>query len=141
LLIAFKPGNRYDPWKMKTTFPRLFLVLVLLASATSLFADDFKSKVIAGNGWKNIHVRADQFLVIRNFTQELSATTTKRGVVTVSIDGENANVLTAAILDMNSSAPAEIINSVVIAGRAEVTVTCGDGTGNCFVTYKKDDNN
>jgi hypothetical protein len=46
------------------------------------------------------------------------------------------NVLAAAILDMT---PLEVINNVVIAGPADVTVTC-DPSATCFVSYKKDSN-
>jgi hypothetical protein len=126
---------------MKIMFPRFLLAFVLFASAALLFAEDFKSKVIAATDSRTITVRADQLLVIRNFTQEYSATTTSRGTVALVTDTGNVNVLTAAILDISSSPAQEIINRVVIAGPATVLVTCGDGTGNCFVTYKKDSNN
>ena len=47
-----------------------------------------------------------------------------------------ANVLTAAILDPSNTSSLEVINDVVIAGPADVTVTCGDGT-DCFIAYRK----
>jgi hypothetical protein len=138
LLIAFKPGNRYDPWKMKTTFPRLFLALVLLASATSLSADDFRSKIIDQNGTlpNPIHVPDGQYLVIRNFTQDGG---TMRGLVNVYLiaTGQSADVLAATIIDQNNPPALEVMNRLVVAGPANVTVTCGDGT-NCFITYKKE---
>ena len=46
-------------------------------------------------------------------------------------------VLAAAILSMPT---AEVINSAVIAGPADVSVTCGDTTGSCFISFKKDSN-
>jgi hypothetical protein len=40
---------------------------------------------------------------------------------------------------MASPAP-EVINSVVIAGPAEVVVTCSDPNAKCFISYKKEGN-
>jgi hypothetical protein len=54
--------------------------------------------------------------------------------------GGPTNVLSAAIIDSAATATLEVINSVVIAGPAYVTVTCGDATGSCFITYKKEPN-
>ena len=51
---------------------------------------------------------------------------------------EMANVLVAAILD--PSQPTEVINTIVIAGPADVSVTCGSTTGNCFISFKKEGN-
>ena len=48
-------------------------------------------------------------------------------------------VLSSAIVDPTSPT-VEVINSVVIAGPADVSFTCGTGGGNCFISYKKDDN-
>ncbi len=80
-------------------------------------------------------------MVIRNFTQEDSTSST-RGVVTVTTRGSTvitAGVLTAAILS-TTTAPPDVINSVVIAGPADVSVTCGAAPGNCFISFKKDSN-
>jgi hypothetical protein len=81
-------------------------------------------------------------MLIRNFTQEGG---TDRGAVTVG-KPNNATatstpvVLTAAIVGP-MSATEEVINDVVIAGPADVTISCGsDATGNCFISYKKVDN-
>ncbi len=62
-----------------------------------------------------------------------------RGVVMVSAPPSSmqVNVLVAAILNKS---PLEVINSVVIAGPADVTVTCPDASAICFVSYKKDSN-
>ncbi len=124
---------------MKTPFPRLFLALLFFASVTSLFADDFKSKIVEQNGTllpDPIHVPDGQHLVIRNFTQDGG---TMRGLVNVYLipTGQSADVLAATIIDPNSSPALEVINRLVIAGPANVTVTCGDGTS-CFITYKKE---
>ena len=76
-------------------------------------------------------------MVIRNFTQD--DLLGLRGVVTVTKPpgGTPVNVLSAAALDQS---PPDIINSVVITGPADVVFTCGDTSGNCFVSYKKDNN-
>ena len=122
----------------------LILALALCAFAGTTFADDFKSVTIpGGTSLDPIRVHGDQFMVIRNFTQE--TTGTMRGVVMVTQlpVTTSVNVLAAAILDPmnNTQGSAEVINSVVIAGPADVTVTCGAPTGmNCFVSYKKDSN-
>jgi hypothetical protein len=76
-------------------------------------------------------------MVIRNFTQD--ATGGARGVVMVSTPPNPpapVNVLAAAILDKPTL---EVINSVVIAGPADVTFICGTGA-TCFVSFKKDSN-
>jgi hypothetical protein len=78
-------------------------------------------------------------MVIRNFTQNGGS---GRGFVTVNQlhTGATATVLTAAILDTSTNPP-DIINCVVIAGPADVSVTCGSGATACFVSDKKKDNN
>ena len=99
------------------------------------FADDFKSAVVSSTGL-NVRVHDDQFMLIRNFTQDTTQAT--RGMVMVSKPPSAAaiNVLAAAVLD---TTPVEVINSVVIAGPADVTVTC-DPNATCFISYKKDSN-
>ena len=82
-------------------------------------------------------VHGDQFMVIRNFTQEDG---TMHGMVMVTqLPGTTAvNVLAAAIL---TASPPDVINSVVIAGPADVSVTCGATMNkNCFISFKKDSN-
>ena len=121
------------------------LPFALCAFAGTTFADDFKSVVIPGDGTGlAIHalprVHGDQFMVIRNFTQE-GTVSDPRGVVTVTqlSNMQMANVLSAAILDPSFSP--EVINNVVIAGPADVSVTCGASPpGNCFISFKKDSN-
>jgi hypothetical protein len=124
---------------MKPPLARYLVAAFLFASATFLFADDFKSMVIPGDGTPHPlpRVHGDQFMVIRNFTQEMGGT---RGVVTVSKPPNPPNpvsVLAAAIL---TASPPDVINSIVIAGAADVSVTCGPAVGNCFISYKKDSN-
>ena len=112
--------------------------LVLCGFAGTTLADDFRSIVIAGGVTQALpRVHGDQFMVIRNFTQENGIT---HGVVTVTmLPGTTAvNVLAAAILTMS---PPDVINSVVIAGPADVSVSCGATSGmNCFISFKKDSN-
>jgi hypothetical protein len=113
------------------------LPFALCAFAGTTFADDFKSVTITGGTPLGpIRVHGDQFMVIRNFTQDTTQMT--RGVVMVTNlpGGTLVNVLAAAILDMT---PLEVINNVVIAGPADVTVTC-DPSAICFISYKKDSN-
>jgi hypothetical protein len=130
------------PGSMKSLFR--ISVLAICGFVGTAFADDFKSVVIAGdNGVSSTslpRVHGGQFMVIRNFTQDVSASLTS-GVVTVTKlpGGTPVSVLTSAILDPANSP--ETINSVVIAGPADVSVTCGASPGsNCFISFKKDNN-
>ena len=118
-------------------FLRIF-VFTLCVLAGIAFADDFKSMVVASGVTADLpRIHGDQFMVIRNFTQDDGS---PRGVVTVTKPpngGTSVNVLAAAVLD---ASPPDVINSVVIAGPADVSVTCGITSGNCFISYKKDSN-
>ena len=122
---------------MKSLFARFLAALFCFVFAGLALAGDFKSAIIATGDTlpTPIHVSGDQFLVIRNFTQDGGTT---RGLVNVYqiATGQSANVLAATIIDPNNPPALEVINNVVIAGPANVTVMCGDGT-NCFITYKK----
>ena len=124
-----------------------FLIpLFLLASASFASADDFKSITISGGTVSPQalpRVHGDQFMLIRNFTQE--GTGSFRGVVMVSKPPgtiPSVSVLAAAVVDPNNTTQGtlEVINSVVIAGPADVSVTCGSTTGSCFISYKKEGN-
>src|ERR1700736_6458514 len=108
-----------------TSFPRLrkhflrILALALCGFAGATFADDFKSVTFdAAHSPVPIRVHGDQFMVIRNFTQENAGST--RGFVQVAkpdaTSGMLVRVLAAAILSMPT---VEVINSVVIAGPAD----------------------
>src|SRR5213080_22387 len=114
------------------------LPIALCGLAGTAFADDFKSMVITSGMSADLPpIHGDQFMVIRNFTQDDGS---PRGVVTVTKPpngGTSVNVLAAAVLD---ASPPDVINSVVIAGPADVSVTCGTTTGNCFISYRKDSN-
>jgi hypothetical protein len=124
---------------MSKIFCRLAPALLVLIFSCVAFGDDFKSLTIpSGTPSETIRVHNGQFMLVRNFTQD--DLTGLRGVVTVTkppSTGTPVNVLSAAALDQ---VPPDIINSVVIAGPADVVITCGDTTGNCFVSYKKDNN-
>jgi hypothetical protein len=126
-------------------FPRFMknllrvLALLLITLPGGAFAGDFKSAVINDtNSLPNLHVSNDQFLVIRNFTQDMD--TNPRGVVTVAPipAGPMIKVLVAAVVDPTVPPP-EVINNIVIAGPANVSATCGAGA-TCFLTYRKESN-
>lgn len=124
--------------KMKTRVSQYLIAALFFASPTLVLADDFKSVILAPNGVQQINVDGQHFLRIRNFTQEGGS---MRGLVNVALNdqsGLSANVLAAAIVDP-ASAALDVINSIVISGPVTVTVTCGDATGSCFITYRKDD--
>lgn len=122
---------------MKALFRPCACAFLILAFSNLACGDDFRSETIAPNGTLALpRVHSDQFMLIRNFTQEDGTT---RGVVTVTkppSSGTPVAILTAAIL---TASPPDIVNSVIIAGPADVSVTCGD-TGNCFISFKKDGN-
>ena len=125
---------------MRSLLSRFLATLCCLVFAGLVTADDFKSTVIQGaDGTVSLtHVPGDRFLVIRNFTQDGVGSGT-RGFVTVSPPLQSGvNVLAAAIIDPNSSS-VDVINNIVIAGPASVTVTC-DPSATCFITYRKDPN-
>ena len=120
---------------MKTLFVCAFLITV----ATLALGGSFKSTFIgAGNSHGPIHVADNEFMLIRNFTQEAGGT--PRGYVRYQRgDGQDLKVLTASIAD--PAAPQgseEVINSIIIAGPASVRFFCGDA--NCFATFKIDSN-
>jgi hypothetical protein len=139
--------------KMKIPGTRCLISALFCASAIFVFANDFKSVIVAPGSPLQINVPGNHFLVIRNFTQEGG---TSRGVVMVTdANGQMANVLAAAIIDTGASATPtptptpsptatpslaqlEVINSVVIAGPVTVTVTCAADAMGCFITYRKD---
>ena len=79
-------------------------------------------------------------MFIRNFTQEMF-NGSDRGFVMVAKPNATTSpyvaVLAAASLDQPT---VEVINSIVIAGPADVMFTCGASGGNCFISYKKEGN-
>jgi len=116
--------------------------LLILIFSGFAFGDDFKSLTISAGGLETILVHNGQFMIIRNFTQEGGS---DRGIVTATrpptstAPADATTVLTAAILDTTTTPP-DIINTVVIAGPADVVFHCGASGGNCFVSFKKDSN-
>jgi hypothetical protein len=127
---------------MSKIFCRLAPALFVLIFSCFAFGDDFKSLTITNGGSETILVHNGQFMIIRNFTQEGGS---DRGFVTATRPPTSTNpadtttVLTAAILNTTTTTP-DIINTVVIAGPANVVFQCGTTGGNCFVSFKKDSN-
>jgi hypothetical protein len=110
---------------------RFFLLLSVAGFAGAIFAADFKSAIITTSAL-TISVPDGHILHIRNFTQEGGS---ERGVVTVTINNQTANVLNAAIID--TTVPPEIINQIVIAGPATVTVQPILGA-TLFISFRKE---
>jgi len=130
---------------MKIFVARCSIALVILAAASFALANPFKTKIITGaSSALVITVPSDHFLKITNFSQEGG---TDRGVVSVTLTGDEnsgtANVLTATRVDLstgiNSQIAPEIINRVIIAGPAQVTVAPVTGA-TLFITYRKESN-
>jgi hypothetical protein len=130
---------------MKIFAARCLIAVVVLAAASSAFANPFKTKIITGaSSALVITVPDDHFLKITNFSQEGG---TDRGVVSVTLTGDEnsgtANVLSATRVDlstgMNAPNAPEVINRVIIAGPAQVTVTPVTGA-TLFITYRKESN-
>jgi hypothetical protein len=143
--VQLSKGIAKIPPNMKTVLDRFVPVLFFCAFAAFSRAGDFQTVVIAGGAslTQPINVPDDRFLVIRNFTQE--GTATNRGTVTVTnLNGQpvtmNGDILTAAIIDPSATTipPGllEVINNVVVAGPATVTASCPTGA-TCFITYRK----
>ena len=123
---------------------RFFVAAFFLAAAAVVFANPFKSKIIASSdSVLEITVPGDHFMRITNFTQDGG---TDRGVVQVTLPGDTenggtTNVLTAARVDFSTGANAqnfpEITNRVVIAGPAIVRIRPVVGA-KLFITYRKE---
>jgi len=84
---------------MKIFFGRFLVACFLLVAASFVFAGEFKSRIITSSPL-TITVQDDQFLRISNFTQQGGV---DRGVVTVTLNDQTANVLTASRVDTVSS--------------------------------------
>ncbi len=131
---------------MKTFAVRCGIALIILAAASLAFANPFKSRIITGTSSPLvITVPDDHFLKITNFSQEGG---TDRGVVKVTLQGDTetggtTNVLTATRIDLSTGASSqnspEIVNRVIIAGPAQVTVAPVTGA-TLFITYRKESN-
>jgi hypothetical protein len=128
---------------MKTALVRVLPVLFFFVFAKFADAGDFQSVVVStttGNNPFPINVLTGHFLVIRNFTQ-VGGTGTPRGLVTATLlSGTNPMVemLQAAFLD--PAMKPEVINNVVVAGPATVSVACDPAVAAaCFITYRKGD--
>ncbi len=112
---------------MKILFGRYLVACVMLGITTFVVPDN-------------------HFLKVSDFTQEGGV---DRGVLTVTLNdqsdqtsqtGQTANVLTASRIDSStggaSQNPPEIINRVIIAGPAQVTIAPVLGA-TLFITYRK----
>jgi hypothetical protein len=129
---------------MKTS-SRLLAALFVFGFVSFLHAGNFVSQVVQGSvppASFTIEVPGGHILVIRNFTQEGTATPgqmntiTVRGTITArDKTGLTGTVITATIADTDPGEILEPVNDVVIAGPSTVTVTGGDT--NCFITYRK----
>jgi hypothetical protein len=130
---------------MNILFGRYLVACVLLSTTTFVFAGEFKSRIITSSPLM-ITIPDNHFLKVSNFTQEGGV---DRGVLTVTLNdqsdqtgqtGQTANVLTTSRIDSStggaSQNPPEIINRVIIAGPAQVTVAPVLGA-TLFITYRK----
>jgi len=121
---------------MKILFGRSLVACVLLGATSFVFAGGFKSRIVTSSPL-TITVSDEQSLRVRNFTQQGGL---DRGVVTVTLNDQSANVLTASRIDTSSlSTSQETLNQVVIAGPAEVTIAPVVGA-TLFITYRKEAN-
>jgi hypothetical protein len=122
---------------MKTALAGFLPVLLFCTLTKFAAAGDFQSVVLSAtiNPSVTITVPNGRFLAIRNFTQDVGSI---RGQVTATLQPSNlmATVLTASFLN---TVPVEVINNVVVAGPASVSVTCPDLAATCFITYRKGD--
>ena len=127
---------------MKMLLGRCWVAFFLLSATSSVFAGEFKSKVITSTPLV-ITVPDNHFLKVTNFTQEGGV---DRGVLTVTLNDETggtANVLAASRIDLStgtdSQSPPESINRVIIAGPAQATVVPVVGA-TLFISYRKEPN-
>jgi hypothetical protein len=131
---------------MKMFAVRGLIGAFMLGAASLAFAGVFKTKIITSTSSALvITVPDDHFIKITNFSQEGG---TERGVVSVTLSGDNestgtANVLTATRIDFSTGANSqnfpEITNRVIIAGPAEVRVAPVAGA-TLLITYRKEVN-
>jgi len=124
---------------MKTSMRYSLGGLLFVAAVGLAVADNFRSlTVTATSSPQTIRVHGDQLMFIRNFTQDGGTAT--RGTVSVEKPpGANAiKVLTAAMVDDTN--PPEVINTIVIAGPADVVINCPDPDATCFISYRKGSN-
>jgi len=120
---------------MKWLFGCLTALFCLAWVANPAFAGPFHTKIITATDEPlTLTIAQNVFLRIRNFTQQGGAL---RGAVMVTIGNQTADVLVATQIDTDSvGTPPEVINRVVIAGPATVTVTPVVGA-TLAITYQK----
>jgi hypothetical protein len=113
--------------------PRFWITSVSCLLHSLALAGEFQSNIITPTSpLLTISVPDQHFLRIRSFTQEGGS---QRAVVTVTSNGQTSNVLTATMISTSSVSP-EIIEPVLIAGPADVTVAPVPGA-TLFITYRK----
>src|SRR5439155_25221983 len=104
---------------MKILFGRSLVACVLLGAISFVFAGGFKSRIITSSPL-TITVSDEQSLRVRNFPQQGGV---DRGVVTVTLNDQSANLLTASGIDTTSHPTSqETLNQVVIADPDQVPV-------------------
>ena len=122
---------------MKSLVAGSVTLLVCLAFIVhSVWAGPYHTKIIPSTGEPlTLTIAQNVFLRIRNFTQEGGVT---RGTVMVTIGDETVNILNATQISNNSNVatPPEVMNRVVIAGPAIVTINPVVGA-NLAITYQK----
>jgi len=121
---------------MKSIIGRSIGVLLGVAlMAHSVLAGPFHTKIITATDEPlTLTIAQNVFLRIRNFTQEGGVT---RATVMVTIGNQTVNILSASQIDANSIGTApEVLNRVVIAGPATVTVNPVVGA-TLAITYQK----
>jgi hypothetical protein len=121
---------------MKLMSPRLLgAVLFLGLTINGAVAGPFHTKIITSSDDPLVlSIAQNVFLQIRNFTQEGGSL---RGTVSVTINGQAANVLSASQINSTSVVTApEVINRVNVAGPATVTVN-PVANATLVITYRK----
>jgi hypothetical protein len=120
---------------------KFFVGAFVIVMGSLALAGSFQSRFVGANPAGPIHVAENEFMLVRNFTQEGSGAS--RGYVTWNDPTNNApaiKVLDAAIVNGSPSpAPEEVVNSIIIAGPANVRFVCGD-SAQCLATFKIDSN-
>lgn len=121
---------------MKSFLGRFVGVLVCSGlSILPVLAGPYHTKVITPSSEPlTLSIAQNVFVRIRNFTQEGGSV---RGTVAVTIDGQTVNILSATQINSTTAVVPEVMNRVVIAGPATVTVNPVAGA-TLTITYQKE---
>ncbi len=121
---------------MKSFMARLFAVMI--CSGLLIFhasAGPYHTRVITSSSVPlTLSIAQNVFLRIRNFTQEGGSV---RGTVAVTVDNQTVNILSATQINATTAVAPEVMNRVVIAGPATVTVNPVAGA-TLTITYQKE---